>query len=495
MISHRLVPVTARVRSTLSSIFAIVLALAGTLDVSAHGGEAAQSKVFRAGAFAQDISPLKFPVSSNGSMQDKLADSVHDPLHARCLVLDDGMKQLAIVVCDSCMIPRELLDEAKRIASNATGIPVERMLISATHTHSAVTVTGVFQSEPDAEYQQFLVERIAQGIQRAHANLRPAKIGWGVAQDQTQVFNRRWKVKPGTVLADPFGKGTDRVKMNPGNLNAALLEPSGPVDPDVSILSLQSPQGKPIGLLANYSLHYVGGVPPLSADYFGEFARRMGELLGAENSDPPFVGIMSNGTSGDINNNNYGAPPRPRQQPFEQIRHVADSVARAAMDAYKQVKHRDWVSLAMAEREIELGVRLPSADDLVRAQELLSMAKGPPYQNQPEIYARETVLLAKYPPTVKVRLQAVRIGELGIVSSPCETFAAIGLEFKRRSPLKPTFTIELANGYNGYLPTPEQHALGGYETWRARSSYVEVDASTRITATLLELLSQVAKEQ
>ena len=69
-------------------------------------------------------------------------------------------------------------------------------------------------------------------------------------------------------------------------------------------------------------------------------------------------------------------------------------------------------------------------------------------------------------------------------------FAEIGLEIKKKSPLKPTFTIELANGYNGYLPTPEQHKLGGYETWRARSSYLEVDASTKITATLLELLGQ-----
>ncbi len=111
----------------------------------------------------------------------------------------------------------------------------------------------------------------------------------------------------------------------------------------------------------------------------------------------------------------------------------------------------------------------------------------------PEIYARETVLLAEYPATVRLKLQALRIGELGIVAIPCETFAAIGLEIKQKSPLRPTFTIELANGYNGYLPTPEQHKLGGYETWRARSSYLEVDASTRITATVLELLGKVHK--
>src|SRR5262249_61863849 len=99
----------------------------------------------------------------------------------------------------------------------------------------------------------------------------------------------------------------------------------------------------------------------------------------------------------------------------------------------------------------------------------------------------------KFPAKVKVILQAIKIGELGIVANPCETFVEIGLEIKKKSPLRPTFTIELANGYNGYLPTPEQHKLGGYETWRARSSYLEVNAATTITATLLDLLNQVAR--
>jgi hypothetical protein len=103
--------------------------------------------------------------------------------------------------------------------------------------------------------------------------------------------------------------------------------------------------------------------------------------------------------------------------------------------------------------------------------------------------------LADYPPAVPVRLQAIRIGDLGIVSTPCETFVEIGLAVKRHSPLKPTFVMLLANGYNGYLPTPEQHALGGYETWRARSSYLAVDAAPKMESALLELLAQVAKDE
>ena len=74
------------------------------------------------------------------------------------------------------------------------------------------------------------------------------------------------------------------------------------------------------------------------------------------------------------------------------------------------------------------------------------------------------------PPTTDVLIQAIRIGDLAIASTPCETFAETGLAIKERSPFSATFTIELANGYNGYLPTAEQHEWGGYETWPARSS-------------------------
>lgn len=476
----------------LRAALALVGCLVGMLGAGRLDG-AENAKVFRAGAFAMDITPTKFPISVNGGMQDRLATAAHDRLHARCLVLDDGTTRLAIVVCDSCMIPRAILDDAKAQAARLTGMPTAKMLVAATHAHTAPTVAGVFQSDPNPEYQRYLAERIAQGIQRAAANLAPARIGWAVGRDTMQVFNRRWKMKPGTIPPDPFGRTTDTVKMNPGYLNPGLVEPAGPTDPDVSILSLQSPEGRPIALLANYSLHYVGGVQPLSADYFGAFAERIGQLLEVGSGAPAFVGIMSNGTSGDVNNVNFSAAAPKRQAEYEQIRVVADSVARAAHAAYKTIKHRDWVPLTMIEKEIELGVRLPAAEDVTRARAILDQTKEPVLKTLAEVYARETTLLAKYPPKVRVKLQAIRIGELGIASSPCETFTQTGLEIKKKSPLMPTFIIELANGYNGYLPTPEQHKFGGYETWRARSSYLEVEAATKITATLLELLKAVAR--
>ena len=56
--------------------------------------------------------------------------------------------------------------------TKATGIPASHILISATHTHTAPTLAGVFQSEANAEYVKQLPGLIARGIQKANENLR-----------------------------------------------------------------------------------------------------------------------------------------------------------------------------------------------------------------------------------------------------------------------------------------------------------------------------------
>ena len=243
---------------------------------------AAEASSLKAGAYAQDITPPQFPISVNGGMADHFATAAHDPLHARCLVIANEQTSLAIVVCDSCMIPREIIDSARRRAAYRTGIPAGNILVSATHAHSCPTVGGVFQSDPDDNYREFLADRIVDGIVTAWKQLEPARIGWTTAVDDTQLFNRRWRLKEGVLGENPFGQKVDRVRMNPGYNNADVAEPAGPVDPQISILSVQSREGRQIAVLCNYSLHYVGGVPGdvLSADYFGEFAVRLNRLIG-----------------------------------------------------------------------------------------------------------------------------------------------------------------------------------------------------------------------
>jgi hypothetical protein len=146
----------------------------------------------------------------------------------------------------------------------------------------------------------------------------------------------------------------------------------------------------------------------------------------------------------------------------------------------------------MEERLLEVGVRMPNADEVREARPVVDGFAGRKPKTQEEVYARETILLSEMPTSRELKLQAIRIGDFGIAAIPNEVFAASGLTIKRRSPLKPTFTIELANGAEGYIPPPDQHALGGYETWRARSSCLEERAEVNIVSTVLDLLEAVS---
>src|SRR5690606_37125389 len=96
----------------------------------------------------------------------------------------------------------------------------------------------------------------------------------------------------------------------------------------------------------------------------------------------------------------------------------------------------------------------------------------------------------EWPDKIDIILQTFRIGDLDVAAIPFETFAETGLEIKAKSPFKSTFTIELANGAYGYLPTPEQHELGGYETLMGTNN-VEKNTTRKIVAELLTLFDKL----
>lgn len=474
-------------------VFLSVVGLAA-LTAAARGDEPAAK--FKAGAAAADITPS---LGGNivGGFLPIPARHIHDPLHVRSLVLDDGATKLALVVCDLLAMGREVSDEARRLIAERSAIPRECVLISATHTHSACSALGSNRF-PDHtggqldEYQQFVARRIADSVQCAADNLRPAELAFVRVDVPEHVFNRRWTMRPGTIPPNPFG-GTDLVKMNPPAGSPNLMDPAGPVDPEVSLIAVRGTDGKPISVYAAYSLHYVGGVGPghVSADYFAMFCDELARLLDADRQDPPFVAMLANGTSGDINNINF-RQPRPGKPPYEQMRFVAHDVAAKVYAGLKDARYSSQIALAARYRELPVGWRHPDETQLAWARKTASEPTSTNGKaNLPAIYAERTLRMAEYPETMPMPLQVLRIGPAAIGSMPCEVFCEIGLDFKRRSPLAGSFLVSLAHGSYGYLPTPRQHELGGYETWLG-TNRLEKQASDKLLAALLEMAKELA---
>lgn len=457
---------------------------------------AAPVPVLKAGAAAVDVTPREYPINMPGGFSANAASKAHDPLHSRAIVFDDGSSMIVLAVLDNLGAGPDVLEEAKQLASEQTGIPTERMLICSTHTHTGAPASSKSQVPAVVAYRKVFVDGVVQSIVRAHANLKPASLAFSSTPLPEEVFNRRWFLKPGKMTPNPFGK-EDKIRTNPSTSLDVIDHPAGPTDPEFAVLSVQDAKRKPIALLANYALHYVGGAPKgeISADYFGEFARLMPSRLRA---DDQFIAMLSNGASGDINNIPFGIT-RPPREPFEQIRIVAQKAADAAWTAIQKIpSHRSDTRLAMRQREVTLKYRRPTDTMLEEARSVASIKDNAAIEKLPRLaknYASNVLAAAdRSEETITVKLQAVRVGDIAICGIPFEAFVEIGLKLKAGSPLPHTMVIGLANGRHGYLPTPEHHALGGYETWLG-TNVVQEDASVIITSHLLEMLNELNTAQ
>ena len=187
----------------------------------------------RAGAATSNITP---PLGTLrvGSFTPYPSVHVHDELHARCLVLDDGRIQLALVTVDLVGFHRTVSVEARRLIEKSRGIPPEHVVISATHTHSSGSATGSTRYTNEQElddYQLFLAGRIADGVRRAQNLLRPAEFAFGKVDAGEYVLSRRWHLAEGKVRTDPFGK-INRV-WKTATPNDDYTKPAGPLDPHV----------------------------------------------------------------------------------------------------------------------------------------------------------------------------------------------------------------------------------------------------------------------
>ncbi|MFT5468255.1 MAG: neutral ceramidase [Verrucomicrobiales bacterium] len=479
--------------NSISTITVLALAVAGFLLPAAF----AQESQFNAGAAVVDISPDVFPFQ----LRSGPSRYVHDPISVRALAFENGAdNRCLIAIIDAIGIGREMADKAKMAFAEKTGWDPESIMIAATHAHT--TPKGGDTSPGRIAYEKKRRAGLAEALLKAIEALEPAKVGFASDEEASEVRNRRNFYEEGSSSTrNPLG-GYDKVRMNGGT--KGIIKPAGPIDPEVCVVDVRTERGKPLGLLANYALHYVGGIPSVteedgrvrgmaSADYFGEFARVMPFRMGGR-APEGFVAMMSNGASGDINNIPFGIERAPRA-PFEQCRIVASKAADASWRAIKKIETYDTAPvIATRQREVTLNYRRPTDAEVKIALSLLELnpkERGEIHKKTTN-YANHTIRFAEPESlrTENVIVQAFRIGDQAIVSMPFEVLVEIGLELKEKSPAPRTFMIELANGSYGYLPPPNQVELGGYETWLGTSRF-EKHSSEVLVKELLEMLGEL----
>jgi hypothetical protein len=384
-------------------------------------------------------------------MQVRRLNVVHDPLKAVAMVIKGERASIAIVGIDSLFVTAETTARAREIVLRDTRIAGANVLIGASHTHGGGPIASCFECEADPAYLELVATRVAEAVGSAYRSLHTAEVGDGSGHEPSISFNRRFLMRDGRQVTHP-GKG-----------NPDIVKPAGPIDPDVGVLAARSPTGELLGVFVNFACHLtVMGGNGFTADY----VYHLRETLRRHYQKPNLpVGFLL-GAAGDVTQVDNRRPGREFGE--EWARMFGFSLAAETIQTIERMTWRQDAEIQVA----QTFVKIPIRDSSEGGRELPSLGLGSGTVVD-KIYVRERELLERErakTPVISCEVQALRIGELGIVTNGAEFFCQLGLDIKAASPFARTWVVSLANDWIGYVATPSAYYAGGYEPRTARSA-------------------------
>jgi len=387
-------------------------------------------------------------VALQGYFRTRISEGILDDLYARIMVLDDGERRVALVTSDLIGLSREVTAATRTLV--ASDVPADAVMLTATHTHTGPSVVDSKITPTNQEWVALLPQLIAGGIRAAIGRLQPAEIAVGIGHESSVAFNRRYRMKDGSV------------RTNPGIGNPDIVEAVGPIDPDVGVVCVRAQKdGNLLGVLVNYACHLdtTGGML-ISADYPGHLTRVLHNAFGNE-----LTVLFGTGTCGDINHIDVNATGEFRK--MEHPRRIGTILAGEVIKVMSRMQQfESEVCVQGAREEIGLPYRQVTADEVAAARSVLEDANTPkPSTFRPDrLRAQRTVTLNEMTESSRLtQVQSLRLGDTAIVGVPGEVFVELGLEIKHHSPAAHTLVLELANDAIGYLPTAKAFTEGGYE--------------------------------
>lgn len=448
--------------------------------------------IFQAGAASADITPIKGTLIGV-DMFSHYARFIHDPLFAKALVLKQNQTTLAIVIVDICIMPSDLLNAIKNRITARTGIIKQNILLACTHTHGGGDVAGLLGGAVDINYRTKLPDCIVNAVVMAMERLKPAKIASSSSEINGYSLCRRYFMNDEYTALNPVTKETDALKMNPVGVEHLIKEPAGTVDPEMNFFAIKGLDDTWISILSNYSSHYAGDwdVDTITADFYGTFAKHLTQNLKLPDD---FVAMMTYGTGGDVNTWDFQNPNKFPETEFAKTEMMGKDLAKGVCDNIETLQWNESPNLQIAYEELQLKTRKPTKQEVDAAEKLLAEHRFDNLELNDHglamIYGREQIFLNEYPDVHTAAVQAIKVGNQLFGALGGELFTETGLWLKKQIPNANYFTICLANTYDGYVPPKKELERGGYETWRARSSFLDGEAEKALKSKMVDLVNQ-----
>lgn len=413
-------------------------------------------------------------VSLAGYFHDRVSTSVRDDLYARVVVLEHEGARLAFVSCDLISVTEQVTAPAKARIVEKAGIPPERVLICATHTHTGPEVRANSVVPSSEAWVKALPERIAEAVCTAADSMIPVTLRPGITCVEGLSFNRLFRLKDGSEQFGTRGRDDE------------VITEAGPIDPELQTLSVVDGEGDLRALLINFALHpdVVGGGSAdfISADWPGEMANNVAAVYGDH-----VVTLFLQGTAGDINHAPHGATHLPRGGP-RKCAQLGRALAGAAMYAAERAEPMEHLAIAGQIETLSIPYYTRDAQFMEEIERIKQGEMGP--------FERYLVQRAESWPydgkEAAVPVQALRVGDVGLIGLPAEIFVRIGLEIKHFSPAPFTFVVELANARaSTYVPTTDQAERGAYGAKPILSRWLCADAGRRMSDAALVMLHRL----
>ena len=437
----------------------------------------------RAGRGVVKITPPKGTPMA-GYYYVRLNTGTHDDLYAKAIVFEKEGVKAAMVACDLVTMPRTVVETARARIESGTGIPGSRVMISATHSHTGpelgMRLKGVdTQTEQIARnYVEELPGKIADAVKLADADLQSARLSAGIGHETAISFIRRYHMTDGTV------------GWNPGKLNPKIVGPTSTIDPDVPVVYLDTPDGKPLATYVNFANHLdtVGGLE-YSADYAYTLSKLLGEIKG-----PEMLTVFTIGAAGNINHIDVkSAAPQKGNQEAERIGTIL------AADVLKTFRHLESVNAAgirTGSRILKLKPAEYKPEEVDKARSIVAAYGKPnasPFNDQVNAF-KVLDLDARKGQPLEAEVQVIALGrDVAWVGLPGKIFVEHGKAIKIASPFKFTIIAELANGSLGYVPDRKAYPEGAYEVISARVAPEAARLWLRLPSICLSRLTRANK--
>jgi len=447
---------------------------------------------FKAGFAERDITP-EIGMEAPGGYGKSYHRSIHDPCKVRASVFDDGRSEVAIVGIDALGIRRETVTKVRKAIEEKTGIPADAIQIVASHSHSSGPLVWIMPGEFD--HASDLVKRLAydestcvdpkylakvekaliDAVAEAHDRRVESKAGVGKGREETVAFNRRFKMRNGLTFT------------HPGQGNPDIIEPAGPVDPEVGVIGAWDAKdpSKLLGCIVNFSCHATTSPGGISANYPYYLEKVIRGYYGKD-----CVVVFVAGASGDVTQvDNLSPHQNPSGERWAQL--VGGKVGAEALKVLLSMEPGTLAPVAARTKVWPIKRRVPRPE---RVEKSLAIVEGDKSKSDPTewTFAKEIVMLdalLKKEPTAEVEVQVVQVGPAVFVSDPAEYFCEYGLEIKAASGFPFSFPVSLANGCVGYVPTEKSFGAdgGGYETRLTSYSNLEIPAGNQMRDVGIEL--------